>query len=547
MAKKTYTLYLAKSSHETFEELLTEAAQDKLSNAGTQVVSSNDFGDGARLFVFTGNSFTPKWMTELQTDFDFRETRTNSSCAVLMFWSTDRLFAATFAHAWMYLDESRIEADFGLKVSLNALDESRLRRLERANLGDALREVSLSPFQRDFISFGIDDALDLVRKISGSTRDGTQAEVMTGARSLRLSGDFSLTHLPELAGEALAFFESDAYRNSNFRIIDHVRPVSDPTLIGQLDNIAADSIRQGQPNFELGLPATLEDEGVGYKFRGPGLRGHYSDLILRNYMSVLGDRLNQLTSQTLETHRIAAVFEDGVRPERSWSIRSALVGSVVHEGNRYAINEGEWYQVEEQFRRSIETSFASLVEDWNGDLPSPLARIYDDQRNATFETEAQYNVNLCEERVYILMDQRLIAIPGNQLARFEACDALDIAGKRFIHVKRSSRRSSVLSHFFKQGSNSAQQFRRFAGAWEALGEVVEQHYGAQVRAQLLAANENQQRKWGVEYWIIDVPRASGEFNIPFFSKISLRDEMTNLHIMNYEVCVRFIRIEPEHV
>jgi uncharacterized protein (TIGR04141 family) len=59
----------------------------------------------------------------------------------------------------MYLDEDNIEGDFGLRVAINALDDKKLKRLERANLGDALRGVALSPFQREFTSFGQDDAL----------------------------------------------------------------------------------------------------------------------------------------------------------------------------------------------------------------------------------------------------------------------------------------------------------------------------------------------------------------------------------------------------
>jgi uncharacterized protein (TIGR04141 family) len=46
--------------------------------------------------------------------------------------------------------------------------------------------------------------------------------------------------------------------------------------------------------------------------------------------------------------------------------------------------------------------------------------------------------------------------------------------------------------------------------------------------------------WSVEFWIVDKPRANGTFNIPFFSKISLKDEVTNLHAMDYKVTLRFI-------
>lgn len=546
MARKTYTIYLAKARITDFEDVLSESAEAKLRQPSTQVIEAPDFGDGAKLYVFVGFPSAPAWMTDLQSQFEVSETRTSSSCALLIFRTSERVFVVTFAHGWMYLDEACLEADFGLKVSLNALDENKLKRLERANLGDALRGVALSPFQRDFRSFGLDDALDLVRKISGSTREGGSTDMMTGARSLKVSGEISLTDLPEITADALEFFGSDEYESTSFRIIDFVRPVTDRPLISELDDLAANAIRNEQANFELGLPATQEDEGVGYKFRGPRLRGHHPDLLLRNYTSALGDRLPELTAQTLRDHKIAAVFEDGARPEQSWTIRTGLVGSVVHGGERYAINEGEWYRIEEQFRESIERAFNGLLVDWNGDEPDPLRRVYDERNNGTLQTEAEYNAELCSARGYVLLDQRLIRIPETPGTAFEACDALDIEGKRFIHVKRSSRRSSVLSHFFKQGSNSGQQFKRFEAAWTELAEEVERQAGTNARDALFAANEDE-RKWQIEFWIIDVPRADGNFNIPFFSKISLRDEVQNLQAMNYDIRIRFIGMEPERV
>jgi uncharacterized protein (TIGR04141 family) len=47
--------------------------------------------------------------------------------------------------------------------------------------------------------------------------------------------------------------------------------------------------------------------------------------------------------------------------------------------------------------------------------------------------------------------------------------------------------------------------------------------------------------------IADAPRQTGEFNIPFFSKISLRDEAITLKAMEYDVALRFIGLEPDVV
>jgi uncharacterized protein (TIGR04141 family) len=164
MARKTLTIYLAKPDVQAFEDVLSDRARDRLGDIRTQTVDAPEFAEGARLFVFASAAFTPSWLTELGRHFDVNaNVITSSASAVLAFWVGQRLFVSTFASGWMSINEDNIEGDFGLRVALNDLNDDKLRRLERANLGDAMRGVSLSPFQRNFESFGMDDALD--RKI----------------------------------------------------------------------------------------------------------------------------------------------------------------------------------------------------------------------------------------------------------------------------------------------------------------------------------------------------------------------------------------------
>lgn len=49
-------------------------------------------------------------------------------------------------------------------------------------------------------------------------------------------------------------------------------------------------------------------------------------------------------------------------------------------------------------------------------------------------------------------------------------------------------------------------------------------------------------KWTVEFQIADTPRRGGEFDIPFFSKLTLRDETRDIEAMLFDVSVRFIHL-----
>ncbi|WP_420565367.1 DUF6119 family protein [Thalassobaculum sp.] len=541
MAKRSFTLHLAKPEVNKFVTAFTEAGQDRIRTSGVHILEEQGFADGACLFIFDRPDAPPAWLKELRSTFPVPENiKTKSVCAVLLFRASDRMFAASFAHGWMYLDDEKFEGDFGIRAAINALDDHKLKRLERANLGDAMRGVSQSPFQRDFRSFGLDDVLDLVRKVSGSTRDSASSDAMTGASSLKVVGDYGIGDLPNIAAEALEYFNSTQYRETSFEILDVVMPVSDKRLSNYLDFLTTESIKNGMEEFELGLPTRYDDDGITFKFLGPGLKGRFPDLLLKNYVEAMGGRISDIEPDTLRDHRISAEFLDSSRPDQNWTIRKALVGSLVYDGGRYAINEGEWYRIDEEFKRSIESNYRDLVRTWEQD-PVPLRKIFiPGGREGHYQTEASYNAERAMEYGYVLLDAKNISVPEIQRSEFEPCDLLDVAGKRFIHVKKSSRRSNILSHFFKQGSNSAQNFKRFPGAWDNLFALVQVEAGDKVEEQLRSVHDDRSRRWTVEFWIADSPRSDGSFNIPFFSKISLRDEVSNLRAMEYEVVIRFI-------
>lgn len=541
MARKTFNIYLAKPDITDFNDVLSENAQDKLTVAGTTQTDLHDLGDGGRLYIFSNIPHTPKWLQELCRELNFQtEIRTRSACALLAFRKDERIFVRTFAHGWMYLDPENVEGDFGLRVTLNCLDESKLKRLDRSNLANAMRDSAMSTFQRDFTAFGIDEALDHIRRLTGRTKDDVDAETMSGATSLKMSGDFEFTDLVELASQALEAFTANDYQETAFQIIDVVAPIVDLRLSRRLDAEAASRIRDGHNDFELGLPIDFDDDGVAYKFVGANLRGQFADLLLNNYIFALGENLAAMNAESLRKHKIVAILDDPARPNLSWSIKKALIGSLVFEGGRYAVNEGEWYRVDEQFRQSIDATFNRLKQDHWQQAPRPLRRIYDQNRNAKYEREEDYNLEIAPELGLICLDQTSVQVPEVPRSGFEPCDLLDIEGKRLIHVKKNSRRSSILSHFFKQGTISARNFSTFPDAWNQLFQIVEDRAGEESRIALEAKHDEIAIPWTVEYWLADSPRADGVFNIPFFSKISLRDEDRNLTAMGYQVNVRFI-------
>ncbi len=509
------------------------------------MIDSNDLGDEATAFIFPSPPKPPSWLADINTVFAGTPPLTNrSSCAVVIFKHADRIFVTAFAHGWQYLDDTKIESDFGLMVAINSLDDSKVKRIDSSHLGEAIKGVSQSAFQRDLQAFGVDEALDLVRRISGRIEDDDFANSISGATGLKITREMEFADLPETAEEALTRSLSKDYQNTGFYIIDKVRPILDKLVLAALDQKAVDLIKGGADNFELSMPGWSEDDVVFYGLFGPGLKGRFPDLLMSKYRDALGTKLSDLDVDDIRKHGVIAEFNNDAAAKKRWSVKKALVGSVVENGGLYAISEGEWYRLDQQFKTDVDAGFDTLKEDWPNPPLIIIKKVSDDGKKTGFESELSYNERCAEEYSQVLLDQKILTVPATPYGKFEACDLLDIEGRRLIHVKKSSRQSSVLSHFFKQGSNSARILKTIPEARAAMVDKVRDTTDDPTADALETAMGDAMNGWKVEFHIVDAPRNDGTFRIPFFSRITLRDESRTLKGMAYGVSLRFIPTPP---
>ena len=70
-------------------------------------------------------------------------------------------------------------------------------------------------------------------------------------------------------------------------------------------------------------------------------------------------------------------------------------------------------------------------------------------------------------------------------------------------------------------------------------DVLKQHYGAAKANEFTEALKN---NWVVDFQNADFPRSDGSHNIPFFSKLTLREEARNIKAMGFDVQVNFITL-----
>jgi uncharacterized protein (TIGR04141 family) len=511
----TFSLYLAKIEATDFDDLLTANAREMVKRGDANKSTSDQFADGSILYTFPGQPSIPKWVPLLTTLFSLsKNIFSQSPCALLAFKKSNSIFALTFSYAHVYLDNSKTEADFGLKVVINAVSDEKLRSVERSNIGAAIRDFAQAAGQRDLRSFGFDGALDLIRKVSGYAADRDFANMVTGSRALRFSKKIEIADVPEAALEAVALFKSGAYKKTSFKIIDFLSPVLDSDLQSQLDDELVASIRKESDEFEIAIPEILPERVGSFRFEHVGFSRFYPDLSLELYRNSLANKLTKLTLDDLKKHTVAAYTEDDNRPFQYWSVHHSLVGSLILDSERYALNEGYWYRINKKFKDAADQKFVELCGKPDKKL-RPLKKIYQQvgkgtKQKVTYQSEESYNKEISAEVGYLLLDRKPIQIDEVPGPGIEACDLLDIEGRRFILVKKSSRQSSVLSHFFKQGGNSAQMMRKYEPFKTGLIRTVKKHYGAKKATEFEAELG---KRWTVDFQIADYPRPDGTHNI----------------------------------
>ena len=535
--KKTfkYVLHLATTGVTKLEDLLTENASAK----AMEIHLQGALPYPCKLFVRPWTLITPLWADRLAHYFSVNDSiKSASSAAVLLFKANGRVLACSFGHGHTMLDDDRKENDFGLLVAANSLSDQNVRLVEKANLGSVIRDATQAAGITRLQEFNVDRALSLVRKLSGNAKDNSSA--LSGANSITITSEKDLDELHELGSDLVNLYAGTKYKSTAFAIIDKIKPVLNVLKIEELDQEVLNDLTATHPSFELGAP-DIDTEPIGYlTISGSGKRTRFADITLSTYLSQAGA---PQSVDDLHKHKIVTHNAEGTHKIREWSVYRGLVGSIEVDSIRYALNEGKWYRIEDSLRTSANQAFDSASKGLDKSyLPWPVIIKGKDGKAPTYEIELNYNTRVClsQPKNLLLFDQHFFPIPGVPSSRLEVCDIFDVENKRLIHVKKSGRRSSVISHFIAQGINSAKSIRTYAQIKDAfLVEVAKRTD----QATAVSLGDAFPQEWTVEYKFADAPTQKGDYTIPFFSRVTFDEAKREIEALGYKaVEVTFIRL-----
>lgn len=306
----------------------------------------------------------------------------------------------------------------------------------------------------------------------------------------------------------------------DFEFVDRMRPVRERSETTRLQDVLVRALNSRDwTDIHLAAPEQIYwDEFDSFMF-STSSRGEnvLSDPSITKYMET---RPNGVSLQRLKKDRLLALRTSDGDVLHSWPIYKCIVFQVEIGDYLYVLSDGEWFRVDRDFRRRIE----SEVERASRFDGLPEARV--DMSEYDYNVHAARALNaICLDRAFVYDDS-----PD----KMEIRDILTPSGA-LIHVKQRGS-SATRSHWFMQGVNSAERI------------LTDERFRREA-ARIIAGKSN----GNPPDWPTERPRDAGRFEVvfaiitrsrrrtpltlPFFSVISLHKAVTTLDGFGFRVSV----------
>ena len=509
--------------------------------------------DGIGIFYFRNSrNSKPSWLESFfGPPLSDREELFNSISRGILILSVsvesdqERIFAIPFGHGWTLLNPGVYEQRFGLKIVLNILDPARLRTLDKKNMTSVPKNTS-EQLSRvgEAADFGIDVEQDLVRSITGKTKTEYEklfGETVTGKDALYVSCKVNTSSIIEFLRECFKKYQSDSYKKQ-FGWIDHISEIRDPKVTEGLNNRLIEEIQLIQDNTDedgikiwMAVPEIVEWSDVrgfryGNKRKGSKNYEEHDDISLRGFLDSLPkDKKENLSLKLLKNKGIICNSASSGTIQYKWRAYDCLYCEISYEekAETFVLSNGSWYEIETDFADQINKDYKQ-ISDLNAVLDLP---------DYVHENENEYNEKVADEDNDICcMDKKMI-IHGGGHSSVEFCD-LFTKGNMIVHVKRYGG-SSVLSHLFSQGVVSGELLISDTNFREEVNhKLPHSHKIENVSARPDASN------YQVIFAIIS--DKGRDLELPFFSKVTLRNAKRRLETFGYKVVLQKIKADKSN-
>ncbi len=530
MSEEIYTnklsIYLIKEDYHDHEDILkdhSELTKEEIEGIGTFYFGESytykpswirkffgeALGDDLKLFSASVKAIL---LTEIQIDSNKK-----------------RVFAVPFGYGRLLLNPGVFEERFGLKVTLNTVDPNRLRRIDKKNMlaipKDTIEQLSQAGVVADF---GIDIEQDLVQAITGKSKDERFGKTITGKTALNISTKADQSNIKDFLKICYEKYVSDDYKQ-DFGWIDQIAEIKDPTLVGDLNDKLIENIRNNQlEKTWMAVPEIIHWADIsGFTYEDSVQGDTRDDICLPDFLDSLPESIGKtvLDLDTLKDKKVYSLTTTNDEIKHQWKAYDCLYCEISDEQDNktYLLNSGKWYEVENEFANQVDSGFKQLVRTRDTlKLPSYKHKDEDD-----------YNEDIAKN------DSEICCMHGDNISygggrsKIEFCD-LFTKNKKIVHVKKYGA-SSVVSYLFNQGIVSGEVFLADTNFRSKVNDKLPETHKIDDLITMPNAAE-----YEIVFGIIS--SSPNELEIPFFSKVCLRNTERRLKTFGYKVSLQKIEI-----
>lgn len=490
-----------------------------------------DISSAGTAYIFPSSESSPRWVNEL-TDLwpnvnpEFL-TSSRAGC-VLAVASVGRTFLLTFGLGHLKVDKKLVVADFGRRVTINAVDPHTVKQLSRQALeGNFIHAIENAARSGSVRQFGIDIERDLLQGIFGKPRKKAFGKAVGGATSLRVGMTGGLSSLIARLPIYLRLYKQKI-RASDFDWYERIQVVQDPAAIADLNTaLDAEMVAPAGAPILLGIPSLLDDvdQIVGFQFETGSKAGIYPDPEFADWNDWCQAKGLSISLALAESRKMYVNLSSGAQ------ISAPIAESIFWEyqsvtGESYVRHNGYWFKIDAALVGQVQALVNSLAPITEVALPAYVAG----------DDEATYNVNLgASIPGAVVLDTKTVTLPDAKTA-IEPCDvyyfdAASTSGVLFF-VKRKKVGSTGLTHLFAQISVGVDAFFHRDPHYR---EGVNRLFVAPDSLGFPPTNRPDSRNWTIAI-VVCSPR--GPRSLPFLSQMALKRVIESLR-MRYDVNFTF--------
>ncbi len=517
MPKNNLSIYLIKETITDFNDIVEENKEEL-----------QKYDDDSIAYFTRTNTQEPTWLKSFfKLNVDCIKTA-NARAVLLKRIHIDekitRIFAITFGYGKNLLKEDVYEEQFGLKIVLNTIEFNKIRKISKTEIGKNYKQSQEQmPRESAIGEFGFDADRDLIKYVTGKCDEVDFGKsIITGGDLFNLVIEKNIDDIEDFLKKCYKKYNLINYKE-NFDWLDNIKLVKGKETIEQLNSLVVE--RLNNRNFNdiwLAVPDVISWEKVkcvyipGQINRSAEYTDLDNDVFVNSFKNSKIVSFDQLKSKYI----MVKSAEDDSTIIR-WSAAKCLVGSIEKDGQAYAINNGNWYRIDNDFVKETSDIYNSIPLFNKSFIDCPNDKD-EDYYNQLF-VESYSNAHL--------IHKYKIPIGGGSGNNLEPCDIA--IGKNLIHIKRNGG-SSLLSHLFNQAVNSctALQDEKFRDKFR---EKLLQDGITDVLTDEFNSND-----YTIVLGIINQYKNERP-HIPFFSKLSIKYAFRDITNMGYKFELKNIK------